>query len=189
MEFRDGPSWKVSFGDAQVLDIALYIRDVAALAPVNTTQIPRLVPRVEVTDAVTDGSIAADQWGAWWDTAVSVGPAALLDLQPPNFEGFGNAPELQSLLRRHFDSALRWANERARVRDDEHGPPIGRIVRVVEASIGRAAQPFMLRLTRLSVEGKQAWRVADDHVLITDELVSDADSFADTLRPIIESIA
>jgi hypothetical protein len=187
------PSWQVIVEHPQVLAIALYIRDVAGLpheAP--PADLPGLVPPVAPDGATSASNEATAEWNAWWSRALSSGPRAEMELQPPDFPAFTDAPALRQLLQRHFEAARRWSDDGTRAHADHmmRNPlPIGEVVADVERGLARAAHPFTLRLDEVPVAGQGLWPVTHAHVLVSPLLLRNPDALFTELRPAVEKLA
>lgn len=136
MRVAGSASWRFAEGNSQLLHLALYVRDAAALAVPTAADVPPpLTPAVpaEILPA-TDRAEAAIQWLAWWRRLVEseVHEARLRRVQsgqdgqarlramsqrqrgvfdPPEFETLTALPELRALAVASFRSALAWCNK------------------------------------------------------------------------------
>ena len=219
MQLAGTMSWRIGTDEPQSLLLALYMRDVSGLRPLLDREIPPLEPELPFGEApsATD-TIASTQWADWWHQLLEGGgfwpdgkhPPDLSRLthdteiqrlfywpsrhQPPDFVGLSDMPELQVLVRNHFDRARVWMEARhqefaalssARQRlllESE-------IVRTVERAFGRTANPFALDIRVLPVAGAQAWRLSTGRVLVTRALFRDRDAYRYWLQPIVEELA
>ncbi|WP_029136508.1 hypothetical protein [Nakamurella lactea] len=194
-------SWKISIDEPQVLRIALYLREVCALTPHTDPDIPPLDPPASAWPAWVrrpadpdlpelaplERAAASVQWTRWWNHALDIGAPALRDLAP-GFKQFRHLPELRALLVAHFPNALVWTTafgDDPRVKRDilAPGTRLTELVNDVERSAGRAAKPFELRITVISVQTKHAWVLGPGHLLITHRLIHDDENMLDWLRP------
>ena len=187
------PSWQIIVDHPQVLAIALYIRDVAGVAhEAPPADLPGLVPPVAPNGAASATTEATAEWNAWWSHALSTGPRAAMELQPPDFPAFTDAPALRQLLNDHFEAARRWSDGATRTHADHmlRNPlPLGELVSDVERAVGRAVSPFTLRLDEVPVAGQGLWPVAPAHALVSPELLRDPDALLTELRPEVEKLA
>jgi hypothetical protein len=185
------PSWQIVVDHPQVLAIALYVRDVAGVrhdAP--PADLPGVAPPVARAGAATAQATA--EWNAWWSRAVATGPRALVELRPPAFPAFADAPALQLLVQEHFVDARRWSDGTGRDHAEHMmtSPPLlGELVAEVEAALGRTARPFVLRIDEVPVAGR-IWRpVTDRHVLVSPAVLRDPAALHAELRPVIRRLA
>ena len=199
--------WKVTIAEPEALRIALYVRDVAGLEPLTVPEIPPLDPPADVWPVWSrrpvevptgrgvkllggrdvDVEIASGQWSRWWRHALEVGPSAMDDFRPPAFLALAGVPDLRALMQRHFYNANLWSdglNDDPRVRAAQSAPAMGlnALIRDLPEMLGRKPRPFDLRITIVGVQGKRAWMLAPDHVLITRHLIADRDNAVDWLR-------
>lgn len=182
------PSWQVRVDAPQVLAVALHIRDVAGLAQTSPPiHLPEAAPSVATEVTVHDLTEVTAQWNAWWTRALTTGPRAPKELEPPHFPAFADAPALQDLLRVHFDAARRWSAELKRGGAGTMGTsPLGELVSEVEHRMGRAAKPFNLRLDVVPVAGRGMWTVRHAHMLMSGALLDDPELLVAKLRPEVE---
>ena len=137
MQLAGTMSWRIGTDEPQSLLLALYVRDVSGLRPLLDREIPPLEPELPFGEApsATD-TIASTQWADWWHQLLEGGgfwpdgkhPPDLSRLthdteiqrlfywpsrhQPPDFVGLSDMPELQVLVRNHFDRARVWMEAR-----------------------------------------------------------------------------
>ena len=206
--------WKITIAEPEALRIALYVRDIAGLAPVTEPEIPPLDPAADVwpvwsrrpvevpsTGGVrllggrdVDLEIASSQWARWWRHALEIGSSAIDDLRPPAFLALSGVPDLRALMQRHFHNANLWSeglNDDPRLKRALSGPGVGlnALVRDLPDIVGRRPPPFNLRITVIGVQTKHAWILAPDHLLLTRHLIVDLDNALDWLRPRILALA
>jgi hypothetical protein len=196
-------TWRIEIDEPSVLRIALYVRDVEHL-PVDTgPEIPPLDPGPEVwpvwarrapgpLEAVAeryglDVAVAGSQWFRWWRHLLDAGDVALKELQPPRFSLFWRFPELQSLIRLHYERALAWSDavgDNPRVKRDHiaAGTRLSEMVADLERDVGRPALPFDLRIIVIPVQTKHAWVLSPYRILLTHHLIADDESTLDWLR-------
>lgn len=201
-----------------MLLIALYVRDASGLRPQVAPEIPQLEPAVPRIETPAMNSMASSQWADWWQLLLEGGgfwpdtkrPSDLSKLTddpdvqrlfywgwrygPPNFEALSDAPELKDLVRRQFDAARVWSEERqgefaAISSARQRGLLECDVVQAVEPAIGRAARPFSFDVRVLPVAGVQAWRLSSGRALVTRRLYRDRDAYRNWLRPIVEELA
>jgi hypothetical protein len=194
-------SWKISIDEPQVLQIALYIREVAGLETVTDPPIPPLDPSAAVWPAWArkppesaapelsgiDGVAASTQWSRWWNHALDVGAPALRDLAHPSFKAFGHLPELRELLISHYPNALSWSTasgDDPRIKRDHlaSGRRLTGLMQSLERDAGRHTRPFQLRITVIAVQSKHAWILDQEHLLVTHHLMRDDENLLDWLR-------
>ena len=190
MQFRGTQSWQISWGDGNVVGLALYLRD--ALALPAAPEIPPLTPAVAPTDAVDRPRIAAE-WPGWWADVLAFeggGPDdprerfALLPMRPES-PALAARPAIRAAL-----SVLGpQAAQHPRPRRPGGSRTIGDIVRAREAELGRVARPFRLVVTELSVDGSLWHRVADRHVLVSTQFAADDTRCAAALKEIVAELA
>ena len=186
------PSWQIQVDERQVLAVALYVRDVVGIAhtaaPVG---LPELAPSVRTGGTVLASPEAGADWNAWWARALTMGARAGLDLQPPHFPAFANAPALQALLQEHFDAAQRWASDRTRssVRASSTDLPLGDTMSEIEDRLGRAAKPFNLRLDVVPVAGRRLGTASPEHLLVPSALLQEPEQLLTLVRPAVERLA
>ena len=195
MRLAGQPSWSMAIDEPHNLLVALFVRDAAGLRPDTDPVIPALTPAVATnqTLAAAAGLAASIQWAGWW--------ARLLDADhltptatPPDLPELADSPELQEVLRTRYPDAIRWSASRKReyvtLMTGSNRPSVeGDVVREIERSLGRTAQPFELRITVLPVSGIHAWRVRPQHLVVTRALFTDTTTYRMRLHTIIEGLA
>ena len=193
MQYRGTQSWQVSWGDGNFVRIALYLRD--ALKLPAAPEIPPLTPAVTVTDAVDQAAVAAE-WPGWWADVLdfaSGGPddpreQHLLLPVLPDSPALVARPAIRAALDVLGPQATQHPRPR-RPRGKSGARGIGGIVRAREAEMGRAARPFRLTVTELSVDGSVWHRVAGQHVLVSTQFAADETRCAAALTEIIAELA
>jgi len=186
------PSWQITVDLPQVLAVALYVRDIAGVTQTAPpTDLPEAAPSVAAEGVVHSPPEVIGQWNGWWTRALTIGPLALAELEPPHFPAFAEAPALRDLLRVHFHDARRWSahQKRSSVRANTRGLPLGELVAAVEHGMGRAAAPFRLRLDVVPVAGHGMWKVRPAHLLVSSALLDDPALLVTRLRPEVELLA
>lgn len=186
------PSWQIIVGNPQVLAIALYIRDLSGVVhEASRADLPAVVPPVARAEAGSPTSDATAEWNAWWSRALATGPGAVLELQPPAFPAFADAPALQQLLQEHFEAAHRWSERTSGGLTDQmrNSLPFGELVNDVGRALGRPVSPFTLRIDEVPVAG-ETWRpVTDAHVLVSPALLRRPVALFAKLLPAIQKLA
>lgn len=192
-----GRSWLATLDMPPALTTALYLRDASGLKEAATASaVPPLDPRVDCDAALATHATeqAAEAWNVWW--------SGLLE-RNPEFRGVpplvpDPLPELPTDLRALISLGLPSSNAwfRARkhefIEDQREGRsrrPVGKIVKQVEADLGRAAAPFDLLISILPVTGLWGNRARPDHVLISRALSCEETEFAAFLEPVIRELA
>jgi hypothetical protein len=191
-----GRSWLATLDMPPALAAALYLRDASGLKVKTDFAVPQLEPRVDCDSALIAHATeqAAEGWDAWW--------SGLLE-RNPEFRGVpplvpDPLPELPADLRALISIGLpgsqAWFRARKHefIEDQREGRPrrpVGKIVKQVEADLGRAAAPFDLLISILPVAGVWGSRVRHDHVLISRALSCQDTEFATFLEPVIRELA
>lgn len=212
MTYADTISWQVSVSSPQALAIGLYVRAAAGLAAAHPW-LPPISPAVPAVRAGTE--VAVPQWERWWDFAVHQ-PKALWEppeydvlgselavrvprppilrdgnrLRPP-FDDLAGSPELHRHVARHFMDAVRWCNRRtdpARQRTGSGALLETHLVAELARDAGHAATAFALRVSCIPVEGATMWRLADDHVLVSEALLADTEAYRSRLAVVVRSL-
>ena len=62
------------------------------------------------------------------------------------------------------------------------------LVADLEREAGRTAQPFRLLVTEIPVAGRELWQLDPHHVLITAELLRDADEYRRLMTPVVQAL-
>jgi hypothetical protein len=196
-------TWRIEIDEPSLLRVALYIRDVENL-PVDTDPaIPPLEPGPEIwpvwarrapgpLELISHGhsldrGAAAGQWVRWWNHLLDVGDTALKELRPPKFPAFSRVPELQRLVRHHYERATAWSDavgDNPRLKRDHlaAGTRLTGLVEDLEHDVGRPAMPFELRIVVIPVQTKHAWVLEPGRILMTHQLLADDESTLDWLR-------
>lgn len=199
--------WKISLDEPRVLRVVLYVRDACGLTPLTRPAIPPLDPGTDrwpvwarprtVTDPVpltaNQRAIASVQWVRWWEHALAEGPMAWQDVTDGTLSAFARLPELRRVIAAHRTDAVEWASASA---DDPRfsrdkmpaGSRLSALVATLERERGRPARRFDLRVTVLPVEGKQAWELTPDHLLVTARLLHDDEIMLGWLRSVLSRL-
>ena len=180
MRLAGTTSWQITVECPQRLAIGLYVRAAAGLAAAHAW----LPPATPFVSAVRTGTEAAvPQWERWWDVSLRRPDA----VWTPPFESLADAPELRSQVSRHFMDAVRWSNRR-RHRDAGGSLLETHLVAELEETAGRPAHPFALQVTGIPCEGATMWRLAADHVLVTDDLLADEVAYRRRLAVVVADL-
>jgi hypothetical protein len=62
------------------------------------------------------------------------------------------------------------------------------LVADLEREAGRKAQPFRLAVTEIPVAGCELWQLDAHHVLVTAEMLSNADEYRRLMTPVIQAL-
>jgi hypothetical protein len=158
------------------------------------------VPAPSPGDAESPGDAArraaelTEGWAAWWEAALHWEPpdpvvlrlrglAGELDgsdvrpldlsFMPPDFDGLRPWPALHGIATRRWLEAHEWNNGRKRAGVDAFvptRPDNGRVVREVEAALGRKVRPFVLELMVIPVRDDEVRRVREGRYLVPERL-------------------
>jgi hypothetical protein len=198
------PSWVIRENAGQAVLLALYLREVLAIAS------PAELPRLRDVGAVGDVRLAVDeqdalerQWRAYWAMTVepedhpSPVPLELVDaygtwLALPS----SGAEALAAAVVPHAEAALawaEWAHENYRTaskarRGDSYRAYAGTIAEH-EREVGRRAHSFELNVEVLPLAETGIWWIGAKTVAVTDSLRGDAAAFDDAIHPIIAELA
>lgn len=143
------------------------------------------------------------QWLNWWASTVeperNTSPIPLELL--PAFGDLVALPEsgaelLAEMIAPFADAAMAWSDAAARRFAQYQHAPRGSLklgyaglIAENEREHGRRARVFQLTVQMLPLAASGAWWIGATTVAITDTLRSDADAFAEALRPIIAELA
>lgn len=172
------------------------------------------VPPPSPGDAQSPGDAArrtaqlTEGWAAWWEAALAWQPpdpvalrlgglAGALDgsgrprfemsFVPPDFEGLRPWPFLHEVATRRWREAHEWNSRRKRAGVDAMvptRPDNGRVVRDVEAALGRKVRPFVLELTVIPVRDDEVRRVHEGRYLVPERLY-EGPGWPDVLQRIV----
>ncbi len=193
-----GPGWKVSADIHREMLLALYIRDLAAIESVGAPALAPLSPKVKPAAARELAAESAgelrQEWQSWWESILRQGEVSLEINQEPDFTRFSDSPSLQHLLRAHYGNAFIWTQNRmgeykehCRRNTAERSALFSQLFFEHELA-GAAAEDVQLNIVELPLAEPRAWFVEPNTVLISQELVNDADLFRSYLQPIIGMI-
>lgn len=192
---ESGPGWKVSADTHREMLLALYIRDLAAIEPLGTPCLAPLCPRVKPAAARELAEESAgelrQEWQSWWERILRGGysPPELND--DTDFAEFSDSPSLQHLLRAHYGNAFTWTQNRmgeykdyCRKNTDERLALVSQLF--FEREIGGLDDGELhLKMVELPLAEPRAWFVEPDTVLLSQDLMLDAELFRSYLQPII----
>lgn len=193
--------WQVTEDCPWDVLLALALRDLAGLAEVCAETIPPVHP-APVPSAPTDPGLEgidraalAAQWRGWWAGIVLRETRPVMSpVRPPHFEVFDRALELQELLYRHYDTAMRWSIERhleyersVRQRGSSL-PAIYRLVQRRQLQLRRQSNSFHIDLAVLPLSQYGGWVVAPDTIVVSSSLRDDPEAFRAWFEPIVEAL-
>jgi len=193
---ESGPGWKVSADTHREMLLALYIRDLAAIEPLGTPCLAPLCPRVKPAAAreLAEGSAGElrQEWQSWWERILRGGYSPPVLDEEPDFEDFSDSPSLQHLLRAHYGNAFTWTQNRMGEYKDyckkninERSALVSQLFFECELD-GEGVDDLHLKMVELPLAEPRAWFVEPDTVLLSQDLMLDADLFRSYLQPIIE---
>lgn len=207
MQIQGRKRWRILLDEPEILQVALYIRDIAGLKTESHPDLPPLDPSVRVWPTwVRRPSVsapaqprqvdlvnAADEWSRWWTHLLFKEDAAKRELTPPNFASFAGVPDLRSLLRQHYQDAVVWTralHDDPRYKQNMAGPwgALTGLVQELEAERGAQARAFELTITVVPVATRHAWTLGPNHLLISRQLLVDLDNLLDWMRPRLRSM-
>jgi hypothetical protein len=199
------PSWVIRENASRGVLLALYLREVLAIA--SPAELPRLR---DVGPTGPQGQRDMDehdllerQWRAWW--AMTVEPELHPSPVPLELvEAYGteialpvsDAEVLAAALPPHAEAALAWVDwaiehyrrASAARRGDSYRAYAGTIAEH-EREVGRRAHSFELNVEVLPLAKPGVWWIGSMTVAVTDTLRSDAAAFDDAIHPIIAELA
>ena len=145
-------------------------------------------------DAARRSAELAEGWAVWWEAAVrwrrpdpvaarlgdyaveldgSSGVPFDVSFLPPDFDGLRRWPALHEVATRRWLEAHEWMSGRRRAGSGGY-PPVrpdnGRVVREVEAALGRKVRPFLLELSVIPVRDDEVRRVWEGRYLVPERL-------------------
>lgn len=178
--------------------LALYIRDLAAIEPVGPPSLAALSPKVKPAAARELAEESAgelrQEWQSWWEGILRNGATSLDMSQEPDFTRFSDSPSLQHLLRAHYGNAFIWTQNRmgeytdhCRKNTAERTALFAQLF-IDHELAGGTSRELHLNLVELPLAEPRAWFVEPDTVLMSQDLVQDAELFRSYLQPIIEMI-
>jgi len=199
------PSWVIRENASRSVLLALYLREVLAIA--SPAELPRLR---DVGPIGPQGERDMDkhdllerQWRAWWAMTVepeghpSPVPLELVDAYGTEIAlPVSGAEVLAAALPRYAEAALawvEWAQDHYRTasaarRGDSYRAYAGTIAEH-EREVGRRAHSFELNVEVLPLAKPGVWWIGSMTVAVTDTLRSDAAAFDEAIHPIIAELA
>ena len=191
-----GSHWEAREDASREVLVALYLRD--ALGVVDPSGLPRLLgtglPAIETADDHT-----TYWWMRWWVSIVEPNARGWgTPLQMVDDEGLVVLPETGAesyiaAIRRHLDSARAWADvahqQYAESMPHRQHLTVTETVREREAELGRAANPFRLRIEVLPLTTAGLWWIGENAIAVDELLRDEPMMYADALRPIIAQLA
>ena len=195
--------WQVTEDCPWDVLLALALRDLAGLAgecaetipPVQPAPVPRPVALADATLDGIDRVALAAQWRGWWAGIILRETRPFMSpVRPPHFEVFDRALELQELLYRHYDEAMRWSidrhaeYERSVSQRGSSLPAIYRLVQRRQLQLRRQSNSFRVDLTVLPLSQYGGWVVAPDTIVVSSSLRDDPDAFQAWFEPIVEAL-
>ena len=142
----------------------------------------------------------SEQWRTWWRELCGLPEWSpgdgerppLFAHSGPDFDGLGDRPLLQEVLRRRWPEAHRWHSERKRagIQQGAHtrGARPSAVVAEVERALGRKATPFVLSIDVLPVDDQEIRAIGATRFLVP-EGVRDGAGWAQVLRGLVEPLA
>lgn len=200
------PSWHTSYGESPRLMFALYVRDVAGLAPRVNPQLPPLIPRLAVRSDLAEPSdidLISRQWATWWqDIFAPVPTVEQRRLPEPRHDllELDDRPQLQRVARTVYSDGQSWiAESKTRLapildlRDDQSWRVEFDLVKIAQGErrgLKRMSRvkPFDLKVSGLPVDTKQGWHITKYHVLVTRGLREDVVAYRKWLLPIVKEL-
>ncbi|WP_022888753.1 hypothetical protein [Agromyces italicus] len=197
------PSWVIRENASRPVLLALYLREVLAIA--SPVELPRLrdVGAVGERLEIDRHDLLERQWRAWW--AMTVEPEAHPSPVPlelvPAFDTemalpTSDAEVLAAAVVPHAGAARAWAEWAHENYRSVSAARLGNSYRAYagtiaehEREVGRRAHSFELNVEVLPLAGVGVWWIGAMTVAVTDTLRSDASAFDDAIHPIIAELA
>ncbi|MFE6965331.1 zinc-binding alcohol dehydrogenase [Agromyces sp. NPDC057679] len=197
------PSWVIRENASRPVLLALYLREVLAIA--SPVELPRLrdVGAVGQRLEIDQHDLLERQWRAWW--AMTVEPEGHPSPVPlelvPAFDTemalpTSGAEVLASAVVPHAEAARAWAEWAHENYRSVSAARLGNSYRAYagtiaehEREVGRRAHSFELNVEVLPLAGVGVWWIGAMTVAVTDTLRSDASAFDDAIHPIIAELA
>ncbi|MFF2496463.1 zinc-binding alcohol dehydrogenase [Agromyces sp. NPDC058064] len=197
------PSWVIRENASRPVLLALYLREVLAIA--SPVELPRLRDVGAVGDRleIDRHDLLERQWRAWW--AMTVEPEAHPSPVPlelvPAFDTevalpTSGAEVLAAAVVPHAEAARSWAEWAHDNYRSVSAARLGNSYRAYagtiaehEREVGRRAHSFELNVEVLPLAGVGVWWIGAMTVAVTDTLRSDASAFDDAIHPIIAELA
>ncbi len=195
--------WQVTEDCPWDVLLALALRDLAGLAaecaetipPVHPAPVPIAARRLPADLDGIDRVALAAQWRGWWAGIILRETRPFMSpVRPPHFEVFDRALELQELLHRHYDAAMRWSidrhaeYERSVRQRGSSLPAIYRLVQRRQLQLRRQSNSFRVDLTVLPLSRYGGWVVAPDTIVVSSSLRDDPEAFQAWFEPIVEAL-
>ena len=195
--------WQVTEDCPWDVLLALALRDLAGLAgecaetipPVHPVPVPIAARRLPADLDGIDRVALAAQWRGWWAGIILRETRPFMSpVRPPHFEVFDRALELQELLHRHYDAAMRWSidrhaeYERSVRQRGSSLPAIYRLVQRRQLQLRRQSNSFRVDLTVLPLSRYGGWVVAPDTIVVSSSLRDDPEAFQAWFEPIVEAL-
>jgi len=195
--------WQVTEDCPWDVLLALALRDLAGLAgecaetipPVHPVPVPAPAALADEALEGIDRVALAAQWRGWWAGIILRETRPFMSpVRPPHFEVFDRALELQELLYRHYDAAMRWSidrhaeYERSVRQRGSSLPAIYRLVQRRQLQLRRQSNSFRVDLTVLPLSLYGGWVVAPDTIVVSSSLRDDPDAFQAWFEPIVEAL-
>lgn len=197
------PSWVIRENASRPVLLALYLREVLAIA--SPVELPRLrdVGAVGARLPIDEHDLLERQWREWW--AMTVEPEAHPSPVPlelvPEFDTEIALPNtgaevLAKAVVPHAEAARAWAEWAHDNYRSVSAARLGNSYRAYagtiaehEREVGRRAHSFELNVEVLPLAGTGVWWIGAMTVAVTDTLRSDASAFDDAIHPIIAELA
>jgi hypothetical protein len=197
------PSWVIRENASHSVLLALYLRDVLAIAsPVELPHLRDVGPVGQRLDMDRHDQLERE-WRAWWAMTVepeahpSPVPLELVDAYDLEVAlPVSGAEVLAEAIVPHAEAARAWADwahqgyrtASAARRGDSYRAYAGTIAEH-EREVGRRAHSFELNVEVLPLAAPGVWWIGAMTVGVTDSLRSDAAAFDDAIHPIIAELA
>lgn len=188
MHAGSGPHWRVTEDASRDVLVALYLRD--ALGIQDPSGLPRLLGTGLPAEPAPADEMSGWAWTRWWVSVIE--PDAQVPALPENA-----SPAWERVVRKHLDDARTWAD----VAHAEHGirvaermladlgdATVAELVAEREEALGRASQPFRLRIEVLPLTTAGIWWVAEEAIAVDELLRDDLPSYRQALAPIIDRL-
>jgi len=198
------PSWVIRENASHPVLVALYLREVLAIA--SSVELPRVrgLAPAGTTRLPTDRQDALErQWRAWW--AMTVEPEAHPSTVPLELVAeYGTevalpttgAEALRQAIRPHAEAAIRWADhtqgQYSAAANGRHADSYRAYAGTIaehEREVGRRAHSFELNVEVVPLQVRGVWWIGSMTIAVTDTLRADPAAFDDAIHPIIAELA
>ncbi|WP_170184260.1 hypothetical protein [Glutamicibacter uratoxydans] len=198
MYFRRGTNWSLTMYTDPHLLMALYLREVAGVNPLEVGPNCKLASEVKerTSPHLVHGQIK-QEWGSWWDSLTAGGAPGNAATGPQLLEWLEREgyPELARLARSHYGQTTLFAQQHAQEFDSHSHSYIPERMDEIEQLLiergvdhGQTDEQKHVQIIDVPLKEPRAWLTGGATIIASSSLLRDSKAFQGFIQPMVTII-